>query len=94
MRVYTPAQNGGFECKNMHLLKVAHALMFKQKFPNLFKPNALSTAYILIIQMPSNVLDGNIPFTTLFPSKQLFPLNLQYLVALVLFRMFGPKLPN
>ena len=43
--------------------------------PKQFWADAVSIACFLINRMPSSVLDGGIPYTTLFPSKNLFPIE-------------------
>jgi len=45
------------------------------KVPKPFWADAVSTACFLINRMPSSVLNGDIPYTTLFPSKSLFPIE-------------------
>ncbi|KAL3537869.1 hypothetical protein ACH5RR_001235 [Cinchona calisaya] len=44
--------------------------------------------------MPSSVLVGEIPYSTLFPSRPLFRLNHLFLGVLVLFVMFALKCLN
>ncbi|GKB41218.1 polyprotein [Tanacetum coccineum] len=73
--VYTPSQNGVTECKNRHLLEVAHALLFQMTVPKPFWANAVSMAYFLIKCMPSVVLGGNYPYSVLFETKPLFPID-------------------
>ncbi|GMI78284.1 hypothetical protein HRI_001497700 [Hibiscus trionum] len=73
--VDTPSQNGVAERKNRHLLETARALLFQMQVPKCFWADAISTACFLINRMPSSVLLGNIPFQTLFPTKNLFPLS-------------------
>ena len=73
--VDTPSQNEVAERKNRHLLEVAKALLFQMKVPKQFWVDAVSTARFLINRMPSSVLNGDIPYTILFPSKFLFPIE-------------------
>ncbi len=61
--------------KNRHLLEVAWALLFQMKVPKQFWADAVFTACFLINRMPSSVLNGDIPYTILFPSKSLFPIE-------------------
>ena len=68
-------QNGVAEKKNRHLLETARALLFQMHVPKHFCGDAISTAYFLINQMPSSVLDWATPFQTLFPHKSLFPIE-------------------
>ncbi|KAK2986874.1 hypothetical protein RJ640_000992 [Escallonia rubra] len=71
----TPAQNGVAERKNRHLLKTARALLFQMKVPKPFWADAISTACFLINRMPSTVLNGDVPYSVLFPTKPLFPVE-------------------
>lgn len=73
--VYTPAQNGVAERKNRHLLEVARALLFQMTVPKPFWADAVSTACFLINRMPCVVLGGNYPYSVLFPTKPLFPID-------------------
>ena len=73
--VDTPAQNGVAERKNRHLLETAHALMFHSCVPKLFWADAVSTACFLINRMPSAVLNGSIPYSILFPTTKVFPVD-------------------
>ncbi|KAJ9565708.1 hypothetical protein OSB04_001674 [Centaurea solstitialis] len=73
--VDTPAQNGVAERKNRHLLEVARALLFHMTVPKPFWADAVATACFLINRMPSVILDGQIPFSVLFPTKSLFPID-------------------
>ncbi|KAK2968669.1 hypothetical protein RJ640_004028 [Escallonia rubra] len=71
----TPAQNGVAERKNRHLLLTARALLFQMKVPKPFWADAISTACFMIIRMPSTVLNGDVPYSVLFPTKPLFPVE-------------------
>ncbi|KAK2977888.1 hypothetical protein RJ640_022679 [Escallonia rubra] len=71
----TPAQNGVAERKNRHLLETARALLFQMKVPKPFWADAISTACFLINRMPSTVLHGDVPYSVLFPTKPLFPVE-------------------
>ncbi|KAK3025395.1 hypothetical protein RJ639_044650 [Escallonia herrerae] len=71
----TPAQNGVAERKNRHLLETARALLFQMKVPKPFWSDAISTACFLINRMPSTVLNGDVPYSVLFPTKPLFPVE-------------------
>ncbi|KAJ9544458.1 hypothetical protein OSB04_024165 [Centaurea solstitialis] len=73
--VDTPAQNGVAERKNRHLLEVARALLFHMTVRKPFWADAVATACFLINRMPSVVLDGQSPFSVLFPTKPLFPID-------------------
>ncbi|KAK2980072.1 hypothetical protein RJ640_028801 [Escallonia rubra] len=70
-----PAQNGVAERKNRHLLETARALLFQMKVPKPFWADAISTACFLINRMPSTVLNGDVPYSVLFPIKSLFPVE-------------------
>ncbi|XP_043704538.1 uncharacterized protein LOC122654487 [Telopea speciosissima] len=59
--VDTPAQNGVAECKNCHLLEVAHALLFEMNVPSHFWSEAVLIAAYLINQMPTWVLQFRSP---------------------------------
>ncbi|XP_057991841.1 retrovirus-related Pol polyprotein from transposon RE1 isoform X1 [Hevea brasiliensis] len=73
--VDTPSQNGVTERKNWHLLEVTRALLFQMKVPKHFWADAVSTACFLINRMLSSVLNGDIPYTALFFTKSLFPIE-------------------
>ncbi|XP_071705367.1 uncharacterized protein [Rutidosis leptorrhynchoides] len=73
--VDTSAQNGVAERKNRHLLEVARALLFQMNIPKPFWADAVSTACFLINRMSSAVLNGDIPYSVLFPTKSLFPIE-------------------
>ncbi|GKE82548.1 retrovirus-related pol polyprotein from transposon TNT 1-94, partial [Tanacetum coccineum] len=73
--VYRPAQNGVAEHKNRHLLEVAPALLFQMTVPKPFWADTVSTACFLINRMPSAVLGRNYPYSVLFPTKHLFPID-------------------
>ncbi|XP_057985245.1 uncharacterized protein LOC131169874 [Hevea brasiliensis] len=45
------------------------------KVPKHFWADAVSTACFLINCMPSSILKGDIPYTVLFPTKSLFPVE-------------------
>nr|GEW78807.1 zinc finger, CCHC-type [Tanacetum cinerariifolium] len=60
---------------NRHLLEVARALLFQMIVPKPFWADAVSTACFLINYMPSAVLGGNDPYSFLFPTKSLFPID-------------------
>ena len=49
--------------------------MFQMNVPKPFWSDAISTACFLINRLPSSILNGNIPFSTIFPSKPLFHLD-------------------
>ncbi|EOX92755.1 Cysteine-rich RLK (RECEPTOR-like protein kinase) 8 [Theobroma cacao] len=71
----TPFQNGVAKRKNRHLLEVARALLFHTKVPKQFWVDAVSIACFLINRMPSSVFHSDIPYTIIFPSKSLFPIE-------------------
>ncbi|GJW10236.1 polyprotein [Tanacetum coccineum] len=73
--VYRRAQNGVAERKNRHLLEVAHVIFIRMTVPKPFWADAVSTACFLINRMPSAVLGGNYPYSVLFPTKPLFPID-------------------
>ena len=45
------------------------------KVPKQFWADAVSTACFLINHMPSTVLNGDVPYSVLFPNKLLFPVE-------------------
>ena len=45
------------------------------KVPKHFWGDAVSTEYFLINRMPSSILQGEIPYSVLFPTKSLFPIE-------------------
>lgn len=67
--VDTPPQNGVAERKNRHLLEVARALTFQMKVSKVFWADAVSTACFLINRMPSSVLQGEISFSVMYPTR-------------------------
>ncbi|KAK3003550.1 hypothetical protein RJ639_019485 [Escallonia herrerae] len=71
----TPAQNGVAKRKNRHLLETARALLFQMKVPKPFWTDANSTACFLINRIPSTVLNRDVPYSVLFPTKTLFPIE-------------------
>ena len=73
--VDTPSQNGVAERKSRHLLETALALLFQMKVPKHFWVDVVSTACFLINCMPSSILQGEIPYSVLFPTKSLFPIE-------------------
>ncbi|GJZ74988.1 retrovirus-related pol polyprotein from transposon TNT 1-94 [Tanacetum coccineum] len=73
--VYRPAQNGVAKRKNRHLLEVARALLFQMTVPKPFWADDVSTTCFLINHMPFDVLGGNYPYSVLFPTKPLFPID-------------------
>ncbi|KAK2966238.1 hypothetical protein RJ640_008221 [Escallonia rubra] len=71
----TPAQNGVAERKNRHLLETARALLFQMKVPKPFWADATFTACFLINRMSSTILNGDVPYSVLFPTNPLFPVE-------------------
>jgi hypothetical protein len=65
------------ECKNRHLLDVAHCLLFQIHVPKHFWSDVVLTACYLINQMPSLVLDGASPHSLLYYSSPPFALPLR-----------------
>ncbi|KAK2974296.1 hypothetical protein RJ640_016782 [Escallonia rubra] len=88
----TPAQNGVAERKNRHLLETARALLFQMKVPKPFWADAISTACFLINCMPSTVLNGDVPYGVLFPTKPLFPVEPQIFGSTCFVRDVRPHL--
>ncbi|KAL4032883.1 hypothetical protein IC575_005966 [Cucumis melo] len=70
----TPSQNGVAKRKNRHLLETTRALSFQMHVSKTFWVDAVSTACFLINRMPSSLLNGDIPYRVLFPTKSLFPI--------------------
>ncbi|KAL0316464.1 UNVERIFIED_CONTAM: Retrovirus-related Pol polyprotein from transposon RE2 [Sesamum radiatum] len=69
---YTSQQNGVAERKHRHLLDVARTIMTHMHVPKSYWGDAVLTACYLINRMPSNVLNGDTPYSCLFPDKPLF----------------------
>ncbi|KAK3037684.1 hypothetical protein RJ639_030628 [Escallonia herrerae] len=88
----TPDQNGVAERKNRHLLETARALLFQMKVPKPFCADAISTACFLINRMPSTVLNGDVPYSVLFPTKTLFPVEPQIFGSTCFIRDVRPHL--
>ena len=68
----TPSQNGVAKRKNWHLLEIARALLFQMHVLKTFWADAVSTACFFINRIPSSVLNSEIPYRVLFPTKNLF----------------------
>jgi hypothetical protein len=71
----TPTQNGVAERKTDISLNQLELFWSKCRFINLLQADAVSTACFLINRMPFFVLNGQIPYTILFPTKPLFPVE-------------------
>ncbi|KAL0309233.1 UNVERIFIED_CONTAM: Retrovirus-related Pol polyprotein from transposon RE1 [Sesamum radiatum] len=69
---YTSQQNGVAERKHRHLLDVARTIMTHIHVPKSYWGDAILTACYLINRMPSTVLNGDTPYSCLFPNKPLF----------------------
>ena len=82
------------ERKNRHLLETAGALLFQMKVRKHFWADAVSTACFLINCMPSSVLNGDIPYNILFPSKLLFPVEPQIFGSTCFVRDVRPHITN
>ncbi|CAH9120171.1 unnamed protein product [Cuscuta epithymum] len=72
--VHTPQQNGVAERKNRHLVDTARTLLLHSHTPPQYWADAVLTACHLINRMPSSVLNNEIPYSILFPARDLFPL--------------------
>ncbi|KAF3771649.1 Retrovirus-related Pol polyprotein from transposon TNT 1-94 [Nymphaea thermarum] len=72
---YTPPQNGVAEWKNRHLLNVTRAIMFQRHVPKRYWGDALLTSAHLINRMPTRVLDGQSPYSILWPTQNPWPLT-------------------
>ena len=79
--VLTPQQIGVAQWKNKHSLEVACALLFDMEVSKIFWAHPVSAACHLINRLPSPVLDGQVPYSLLFPSQSLFFFLLKSLVA-------------
>nr|KYP45441.1 Retrovirus-related Pol polyprotein from transposon TNT 1-94 [Cajanus cajan] len=73
---HTPQQNGVAERKNRHLVETARTILLHHKVPLRFWGDAILTACYLINRMPSSVLSNQIPYTILYPQKDLYPVPL------------------
>ncbi|KAL0318213.1 UNVERIFIED_CONTAM: Retrovirus-related Pol polyprotein from transposon RE1 [Sesamum calycinum] len=69
---YTSQQNGVAERKHRHLLDVARTIITHMHVPKSYWGDAVLTACFLINRMPSTVLNGDTPYSCLFPDKPLF----------------------
>ena len=56
-----------------------------------FWANAVSTTYFLIDHIPSSVLNSDIPYTILFPSKSLFPIESRVFGSICFVRDVRPQ---
>lgn len=55
-------------------MEVTRSMLFEMKVPKIFWSDAVLTACYLINRMPSSIMQGGIPFSTLLPSESLFVL--------------------
>ncbi len=78
--------------KNQHLLEVTRALLFQMKVPKYFWTDAVFAAYFFINRMSSSVLNGDIPYTILFPTKSLFPIELHIFYCTCFVRDVRPQI--
>ena len=67
--VNTPQQNGRFERKHQHVLKVARALLFQANLPTKFWGGSVFVAVHLSNRTPSNLLNGKTPYELLYYKK-------------------------
>ena len=72
--VDTPSQNG---VANRHFLETARVLLFQMHVPKHLCVDAFFTTCFLINQMPSSILNWDIPYHIFFPNKPLFPIEPQ-----------------
>ena len=72
---YTSQQNGVAERKNCHFLDVARTLLCQMNVPRSYWGHAVLISYFLINCMPSSLLQGQTPFSILYPNSHLFPLT-------------------
>ena len=68
----TPQQNGVMECKNRHLLNVAHSLIFAVKAPKSYEGEVVVTAAYLINRLPTQALNKKAPLDLLSNPSSLF----------------------
>nr|KYP63464.1 Retrovirus-related Pol polyprotein from transposon TNT 1-94 [Cajanus cajan] len=74
---HTPQQNGVAERINRHLVEIARTILLHHKVPLRFWGDAILSACYLINRMPSSVLNNQIPYTILYPQKDLYPVPLR-----------------
>ncbi|CAH9111578.1 unnamed protein product [Cuscuta europaea] len=72
--IHTPQQNGVAERKNRHLVDIARTLLLHSHTPPQYWADVVLTACHLINRMPSSILNNEIPYSILFPDRDLFPL--------------------
>ncbi|KAK4385974.1 Retrovirus-related Pol polyprotein from transposon TNT 1-94 [Sesamum angolense] len=69
---YTSQQNNVAERKHRHLLDVAQIIMTSMNVPKSYWGDAILTACYLINRMPSSILNGDTPYSCIFPDTPLF----------------------
>ncbi|KAK4395750.1 Retrovirus-related Pol polyprotein from transposon RE1 [Sesamum angolense] len=70
--LYTSQQNDVAERKHRHLLDVARTLMTHMHVHKSYWGDVVLTACYLINRVPSTVLNGDTPYSCIFPDKPLF----------------------
>jgi len=70
---HTPQQNGVVERKHGHIMDTARTLLLSANAPLKFWIDAILTAGYLINQMPSSILNNQIPYSVLYPMDFLYP---------------------
>ena len=68
----TPQQNGVAERKNRHLIETTCMLLLHMHVPVQYWDDVVLTACYLMNQMPSPVLNDQIPYSVLFPRVDLY----------------------
>ncbi|KAL0311158.1 UNVERIFIED_CONTAM: Retrovirus-related Pol polyprotein from transposon RE2 [Sesamum angustifolium] len=89
---YTSQQNGVAERKHRHLLDVARIIMMHMHVPKSYWGDAILTACYLINRMPSSVLNGDTPYSFLFPDTPLFEVTPRVFGCLCFVHLHSPTL--
>jgi hypothetical protein len=55
---YSPQQNGVVERKNMHIVKIARAMLNEKNLPNYFWVEAIATTLYIMNQTPTAIVHG------------------------------------
>ncbi|KAK4403223.1 Retrovirus-related Pol polyprotein from transposon TNT 1-94 [Sesamum angolense] len=89
---YTSQQNGVAERKHRHILDVARTIMTHMHVPKSYWGDAVLTACYLINRMPSTVLNGDTPYSCLFPDKPLFGITPRVFGCVFFVHIHSPSL--
>ncbi|KAK4390000.1 Retrovirus-related Pol polyprotein from transposon TNT 1-94 [Sesamum angolense] len=89
---YTSQQNGVAERKHRHLLDVARTIMTHMHVPKSYWGDAILTASYLINRLPSSILNGDTPYSCLFPDSPLFGVTPRVFGCVCFVHLHSPNL--